>query len=99
MGLSPQEAMVGILGRRGRCGHGISTGPRMRAQELTMIEFNEENHTPDRGLWRWLGQSARSAVFLRPDLSGLQASPLALLALTLLLVAVGVLLQRAGIAG
>ena len=59
----------------------------------------EENHTHTSGLWRWLGQGARSAVFLRPDLAGLQAGPLALLALVAVLVGLGMLLQWSGIDG
>jgi hypothetical protein len=64
-----------------------------------MTGLTEENHTKGHGLTRWLGQSARSAVFLRPELGGLQASPLLLVGLTALLVGVGLLLQRLGIEG
>ncbi len=64
-----------------------------------MTGFSEEYHTNGGGLARWLGQSARSAVFLRPDLADLQARPLTLAVLTALLVGLGVLLQWVGIAG
>lgn len=47
----------------------------------------------------WLSQGLRSAVFLRPELAGLRASPLTLVLLCALAVGVGVLLQRAGMAG
>ncbi|MBC7955563.1 MAG: hypothetical protein H7Y33_06815 [Cytophagales bacterium] len=64
-----------------------------------MTGFNEENHTNGNSLLRWPGESARSAVFLRPDLAGLQASPLTIGLLAVLLVGLGVLLQRVGITG
>jgi hypothetical protein len=66
---------------------------------MKMTGSIEENHTHTSGLWRWLGQGARSAVFLRPDLAGLQAGPLALLALVAVLVGLGMLLQWSGIDG
>ncbi len=64
-----------------------------------MTGFTEENHTAGNDWSHWLGQGARGAVFLRPDLTGLRASPRVLALLIFLLVGLGVLLQRVGIAG
>jgi hypothetical protein len=64
-----------------------------------MTGFGEENHTKGNGLSGWLLQSARSLAFLRPDLAGLRASPWTIVLLAALLVGLGLLLQRLGIAG
>lgn len=58
-----------------------------------------ENRTNIKRSSGWLGQGLRSAVFLRPELSGLRAGPLTLALLCALLVGVGVLLQRVGTPG
>jgi hypothetical protein len=47
----------------------------------------------------WLREAARSVVFLRPRLAGLQAGPGVIVLLVALLVGLGVLLQRAAITG
>jgi hypothetical protein len=54
----------------------------------------EQNRTKMSTLSRWVGASLRSAVFLRPSLSGLRIGPLGLVLLTAVLVAGGVALQR-----
>ncbi len=54
----------------------------------------EQNRTNMNTLTRWLGAAVRSAVFLRPESSGLRIGPLGLVLLTALLLAGGVLLQR-----
>jgi hypothetical protein len=60
----------------------------------------EENRTRQgHGPARWLGEGLRSTVFLRADLAGLQAGPVAIVGLIALVVGLGVGLQRALLSG
>ena len=54
----------------------------------------EQNRTNMNTFARWLGAALRSAIFLRPTLSGLRIGPVGVVLLTLLLLAGGVVLQR-----
>ena len=54
----------------------------------------EQNRTNMNTLARWAGAACRSAVFMRPGLSGLHIGPVGLVLLTVLLVAGGAALQR-----
>jgi len=61
--------------------------------------IEDERTELGQGPLRWLAEGLRSAFFLRADLAGLRASPLAIVLLTALVVGLGVLLQRLGMAG
>ena len=67
--------------------------------ETTQEEPSNETAVAGTSAWRWLVEGARSAVFMRPDWTGLRSTPALMFAFCAADVAVTVLVSRLYIAG
>ncbi len=59
----------------------------------------QDPHSPSQGPWPWVREGLRGAVWRRPRLEDVHASPWVLALLALASIGIGVLLQRAAVAG